>query len=319
MVRAAAVVPRIVDRDKLLRRFGSACGLAAPRPAAARGTRPLSRYASVACGADAERSDARPEGAQQSSLGSHATPGRAAEPAQQARFAGRSRVQAVRAARRAHQRRRQRRCDHRLHQDRGLSARRRDAAVHGLAPQAEHVRRYHRDRYFRPHAQRPGADARDGAPAPRQLCRAGGLVGDTGHFSDRLPAGRSDERHQCRYAWHPGGDPCAGADAVDARDRAPHEAAHDRARGNRVAGDRQQSRRRGAHRAKTRRRRLFGRRRGDHGQQPTLQRTVPLAAKARDRAGGSDARGAARRVSAEQAPTHERRADVAEDRLRASP
>ena len=43
------------------------------------------------------------------------------------------------------------------------------------------------------------------------------------------------------------------------------------------------------------------------------------AAKARDRAGGSDARGAARRVSAEQAPTHERRADVAEDRLRASP
>src|SRR6266508_2086948 len=123
MVRAAAPDARAVVGDIVLRRSRQPRRTQAPRAVAARGPRAVPRYAAVARAADAERRDARAEDPQPAAVQSYGPSQRAAEPDVEARLASRSRVQAVRAPRRAHVRRRPDRRDRRLLEDIGIPAR----------------------------------------------------------------------------------------------------------------------------------------------------------------------------------------------------
>ena len=192
----------------------------------------------------------------------------------QARLAGRSRIQAVRAPRRAHGGRGHRRCDRRLREDLGLPARGGPRDADPSIRARQELRRHDRARGVRPHAQR-GATAASSSRRRRfaQFAAPGGPweVKDVSQTGFRLLAPMSVAN--AVTLGHAGRHPPAWAGAVDARHRAPDEADDRGPRRDRPAGDRQHARgRRPGRAAQGRRRRLLGGRRGRHDQRPHVSR-----------------------------------------------
>ena len=127
--------------------------------------------------------------------------------AHQARVAGRSRIQAVRAPRRAHGRGGHRRRDRRLREDLRLPARGRARSPTSVGGARQELRRHDGARGVRPHAQRDRPPRRARAPPLRAVRGARRPVGSQGRQPDRLPPARADERRQRGHARHAGGDP----------------------------------------------------------------------------------------------------------------
>ena len=164
VVRAAAADARGVLGDVVLRRPVGARGIQAAHAGAAGRPRAVPRHPTAARRAHAERDRARTEDQESAAVRPHAAPHRAAEPPDQARVAGRSRVQAIRATRRAHRGGRHGRCDRRLLEDLRLpeGGGARPDPSHGAGKE---FRRDHGARGVRPHAQRARPPDRDGRGA----------------------------------------------------------------------------------------------------------------------------------------------------------
>ena len=162
----------------------------------------------------------------------------------QARVAGRPGVQAVRAPRRAHGRRRAPSTRSSASPRSPRSCARRSATRFRCSSRQE-LRRHDGARGVRAHAQRDATAASSMARRRLAAFAAPGGPWEVKDVSaDRLPPARADERRQCRHAGHAGGDPPARPDAVDAGHRPPDEAADHRPRRDRTAGDRQHAGRR---------------------------------------------------------------------------
>ena len=113
---------------------------------------------------------------------------------------------------------------------------------------------------------------------------AGRPLGSQGREPDRLSTARADERRQRDHARDARRDPPARPDAVDARHRAPYEEDDRRPRRDRPAGDRQHAdRRRSRRTAQEPRCRLLGGRRNDDDQRPHFPGPLSHAPEARRR------------------------------------